>query len=280
MSRGPLRLFRHWSLPRLAGPWALPGDPREFPVFLLLGQSNMAGHGCVRPGDPWQAGDLAPAPGVLVFGGQGTVTSPRPRGWLRWRPAAHPLHLNQGSAGFGLGLPFARQLLEDTHATRVGLVPAAWGGAGIDVLGRGTPLYENAVRRARIAARDGTLAGVLWHQGETDAGGDPLARSHAAKLARLIGHLREDLEAPGLPVVIGDLGHFGDERRKLEAIQRRALVRAGLRQVADDDPHAAFVESEGLAGSDAVHFDRASLIEFGKRYADAFLVAAVSPQAK
>lgn len=269
--RAPRCFLRRWSLPRPVGPWRLPDDPAEFPVFLLLGQSNMAGHGCVRPGDPWQPGDLAPVPRVLVLGGQGTVNSPRPRGWSRWRPAAHPLHLNQGSAGFGLGLPFARELLEVTHATRVGLVPGAWGGAGIDVLGRGSALYENAVRRARIAARHGSLAGVLWHQGETDAGHDPLARSHSAKLARLIGHLREDLAAPGLPVMIGDLGHFGDERRKPDAIRRRSLIRAGLRRVAEDDPLASFVESDGLAGSDAVHFNRAALIEFGKRYARAFL---------
>lgn len=277
---GPLRLLRRWSLAKLTAPWEIPGDPGEFPVFLLMGQSNMAGHGCVRPSDPWQKGDRSPVPGVLVFGGQSTIKCPRPRGWLRWRPAAHPLHLNQGSAGFGLGLPFAVQLLADTHATRVGLIPAAWGGAGIDALGRGTPLYDNAVHRARIATRRGTLAGVLWHQGETDAAREPLVRSHPAKLAQLIGHLREDLDQPALPVVIGDLAPFGDDRRKLEAIQRRTRIRAGLRQVAEEDPHAAFVESEGLAGSDNVHFNRASLIELGKRYAAAFLDAALPPQAR
>ena len=139
---GLLRLLRRWFPGTLAGPWTIPEDRGEFPVFLLMGQSNMAGHGCVRPGDPRRKGDRRPVPGVMVFGGQGTIKCPRPRGWTRWRPAAHPLHLNQGSAGFGLGLPFAVQLLEDTHATRVGLVPAAWGGAGIDALGPGTPLWK------------------------------------------------------------------------------------------------------------------------------------------
>lgn len=272
---GLVRLYRRWFPASLSGPWTLPDDPGEFPVFLLMGQSNMAGHGCIRPGDPWHEGDRSPVPGVLVLGGQGTIRNPRPRGWTRWRPAAHPLHLNQRSAGFGLGLPFALQLLEDTHATRVGLIPAAWGGAGIDSLGRGTSLYENALHRARLAARHGTLAGVLWHQGETDAGREPLVRSHPAKLTRLIGDLREDLECPALPFVIGDLAPFGDDRRKLEAIQRRAQIRAGLRQVAAGVPHAAFVESEGLTGCDNVHFNRASLVEFGKRYAAAFLDAAI-----
>jgi hypothetical protein len=272
---GPPRWLLRWSLGRPGEPWAIPDHPADFPVFLLLGQSNMAGHGGIRPGDPWQPGDHAPVPGVLVFGGQGTVKSSRPRGWCRWRPAAHPLHLNQRSAGFGLGLSFARALLEEGHATRIGLVPGAWGGAGIDVLGRGSPLYRNVIRRARLAGRRGHLAGVLWHQGETDAGCEVLATAHAGKLVRLIAGLRGDLDCPHFPFLIGDLAPFGDERREPEAVDRRARVRAGLRQVAADDPHAAFVESEDLTGSDNVHFDRASLIEFGQRYA-----AAVPPQAK
>jgi len=279
MSRGPLRFLRRWSLPARSGDWSLPADPRDFPLFLLLGQSNMAGHGCIRPGDPWQAGDRSPRPGVLVLGGQGTDRSPRPRGWVRWRPAAHPLHLNQRSAGFGLGLPFAARLLEKALAPRIGLIPGAWGGAGIDALGPGTPLYENALHRARQAIRHGQLAGVLWHQGETDALREPLARSHAGKLARLIDRLREELGAPELPVLIGDLAPFGDSRRKPEAVARRALVRAGLRQVAAEDRRAAFVESEGLSGSDGVHFNRDSLVEFGHRYARAFIDAALPPQA-
>lgn len=269
---GRLRRFlRHWARPPLGGPWSIPADRGQFPVFLLMGQSNMAGHGCIRDDDPWQPGDLLPVPNVLSLGGQGTVKSTRPRGWIRWRPAAHPLHLNQKSAGFGLGLPFAARLLEENPGLTIGLVPCAWGGAGIDQLGPGSPLYENAVRRARFAARRGTLAGVLWHQGESDALGDPLARSHAEKLRRLIGRLRADLAEPLLPFLIGDLGHFGDERRKPDALARQSLVREGLREVARSDPRAAFVESDGLAGIDSVHFSRAALIEFGRRYAEAYV---------
>ena len=267
---GPRRFLRRWSLPRLDGAWSLPADPTRFPVFLLMGQSNMAGFGCIRASDPWQAGDFLPVPRVLVFGGQGTVKSASPRGWLRWRPASHPLHLNQGSAGFGPGLPFARRLLEESPGLTVGLVPCAWGGAGIDVLGPGMPLYENSLLRARLAAGNGTLAGVLWHQGETDCATEPLARAHAGKLARLIRTLRDDLESPRLPFLIGDLAPFGDDHRKAEGIRRRDLVRAGLRHVAEDAPHSAYVESSGLTGVDGVHFDRVSLIEFGRRYAEAF----------
>ncbi len=267
---GLRRFLRRWALPPLGEPWTIPADRNQFPVFLLMGQSNMAGHGCISDDDPWQAGDLAPVPQVLVLGGQGTAKSRRPRGWIRWRPAAHPLHLNQNSGGFGLGLPFAKRLLEDNSGLTIGLVPCAWGGAAIDLLGAGSPLYDNAVRRARIAANSGTLAGVLWHQGESDTRTDPLARSHAEKLGRLIDRLRFDLAEPQLPFLIGDLGAFGDERRKPDAVARQSVLRSGLRDVAHSVPHSAFIESDGLTGTDSVHFDRASLVEFGRRYAEAY----------
>jgi hypothetical protein len=267
---GPSRFLRRWGFPRLYGPWALPADPATFPVFLLMGQSNMAGWCRIDPADPSQADDLSPMPRVLALGGQCTVKSRRPRGWTRWRPAAHPLHLNQTSAGFGLALPFASRLLERQPELTIGLIPCAWGGAGIDQLGPGTPLHDNAVGRARRAALRGRLAGVLWHQGETDALHDVLAGAHAGKLAVLMARLRSNLATPELPFLIGDLGTFGDEKRDPAAVARRDVVRAGLRRVASETAHAAFVESAGLAGVDAVHFSRAALIEFGRRYADAY----------
>ena len=240
-------------------------------IFLLMGQSNMAGFGCVRPEDPWQPGDRDPIRGVLSLGGQCTLKSPLPRGWTRWRPASHPLHLNQGSAAFGLALPFAIRLREEMPDTMIGFVPCAWGGAPIDSLGPGTPLYVNAIRRARVAAKVGTLAGVLWHQGESDADHETLAPLHAGKLEALLLRLRQDLGSPDLPVLIGDLGDFGDEKRKPALVVRRATVRAGLRRVATEDPQAAFIESTGLPGVDSVHFGRSSLVEFGHRYAAAYL---------
>ena len=267
---GPIRFLRRWGFPRLVGNWELPADPAGFPVFLLMGQSNMAGWSTIDPSDGSQAGDLSPVPRVLALGGQCTLKSRRPRGWTRWRPAAHPLHLSQKGTGFGLALPFASRMLEKQPELMIGLVPCAWGGAGIDRLGPGTPLYDNAIRRARIAALRGTLAGVLWHQGETDSLDDSLARSHAEKLAALIARLRSDLDTPRLPFLIGDLGDFGNEKRDPAAIARQELVRGGLRRVAADTPHTAFVESGGLTGVDIVHFSRAAYIEFGQRYAEAY----------
>ena len=268
---GPSRFLLRWFPPPLRGAWKPPGCRKRFRIFLLMGQSNMAGYGCVRSDDPWQPGDFDPLPGVVVLGGQCTLQSALPRGRTRWRAAAHPLHLNQRSASFGLGLPFAARLREEMPDSMIGLDPCAWGGAPIDLLGPGSPLYRNAVHRARLAAKSGVLSGVLWHQGETDAESDTTAPAHAGKLSSLIRQFRVDLAAPELPFLIGDLAEFGDERRKAAGIARRDTVRRGLRQVAAEDAHAAFIGSTGLDGVDLVHFGREALIEFGHRYAATFL---------
>ena len=112
---------------------------------------------------------------------------------------------------------------------------------------------------------------MLWHQGETDALEGSLANSYSIKLAAFITRLRADLAIPDLPFLIGDLGTFGNEKRNPAALARQDLVRAGLRRVAVETDRAAFVESAGLPGVDIVHFSRPALIEFGRRYADAYL---------
>lgn len=271
MSFPSVQKFRRcWFPQKPRGLWAIPESRDEFDVFLLMGQSNMAGYGCIVAQDPWHPGDLNPIPGVLTFGGQGTVKSARPRGRLNWSPATHPLHLNQNSAGFGLGLEFARQLQLANPTRSIGLLPCAWGGAPISVLGPGTAIHKNSLKRARMAAQRGRLRAVLWHQGESDTDTTELATAHAERLLALIAGWRHALELPKLPFLIGDLAPFFEQIRRANdpvAAERVAVVRAGLRRVADADPDARFVESRDLTGVDPYHFGRRSLIEFGHRYA-------------
>jgi len=280
MKRTARRRFQlNWFPPPAAGPWKVPSSPDQFDVFLLMGQSNMAGFGCIREDDPWQSGDLDAVPGVVVMGGQSKLRSARPRGRAVWRPAAHPLHLNQNSCGFGLGLPFACRLREAAPERTVGLVPCAWGGAAIAEIHQGTPLFGNAVKRANIARQSGRLAGVLWHQGESDTVSEAAAHAHAGLLRRFMADLRGELGLPDLPFLIGDLAEFTEDfkrKRNPSAAEWNAQVRAGLREVAADDAHARFVESAGLDGVDDVHFGRNALIEFGGRYASAWLELARS----
>src|SRR5215218_6673519 len=98
----------------LIGPW-LPGqtpEPRNLDLFLLIGQSNMAGRGAIG------AEDRTVLPQVWVQAKD-----------LSWKPAVDPLHYDKPEiAAAGLGRSFARSLLAARPGASIGLIPAAFGG--------------------------------------------------------------------------------------------------------------------------------------------------------
>ena len=253
---------------------ALPSDHANFHLFLLMGQSNMAGYGCVNASDPWQKEDKEPVAGIWVLGGQGTVHSEKPVGAVEWRLGAHRLHLNQPTAQFGLGIDFAKTYMKAHPGVSVGLIPCAWGGSPISELNKGSAVYKNAMARISFATKRGTLKGVLWHQGESDSVNPTLASSYGGKLMQLIADIRQDSGVDNLPFLIGNLaefyGTYKDHSGRINLIDQ---IRQTLKETAEKVPHAAFVPSTGLTSPDKnmVHFDRKSLIEFGKRYAQAYL---------
>jgi hypothetical protein len=88
------------------------------------------------------------------------------------------------------------------------------GGTSIDEWSSDKPdkLYAAAVRRAKVALKDGTLAGILWHQGEADAG---KADAYPAKAVKLFADFRRDLAAGDhVPIVVGTIGEFKAEGEK------------------------------------------------------------------
>ncbi len=70
-----------------------------------------------------------------------------------------------------------------------------------------------------------------------------------------------------MPFVVGQLGIF--EERPWNDFRKQ--VDAAHQAVPEKVPHTAFVPSDGLTpNADLVHFDAASLREFGRRYAAAY----------
>ena len=129
---------------------ALPAR-ESFQLFLLAGQSNMAGRGKV------EAADLTPTPGVLMFDRAQT-----------WVPAVDPMHFDKPIAGVGLGRTFAASVLAATPGVTVGLIPTAVGGTRIDLWQPGmydeatrTQPWDDAIARASVALRAGTLKAIL-----------------------------------------------------------------------------------------------------------------------
>jgi hypothetical protein len=214
-------------------------------IFLLIGQSNMAGRGKV------EAEDQKVHPRVFMLTKD-----------LAWVPAVDPMHFDKPERiGTGLGKTFGAIVAEAEAGAVIGLVPAAFGGSALDEWRPGAPHYTAAVARAKAALKHGQLAGILWHQGESDRAPE-LVATYPERFAKMLAQLRTDLDAPDVPVVLGEIGRFCDDQ---------AGINAALAEAARRVPRAVLVPTEGLVDQgDKLHFDSASFRELGRRYARAW----------
>lgn len=228
--------------------------PKErFHLYLLIGQSNMAGRGKI-------ATEYAvSSEHILKFTKENA-----------WATGTDPLHFDKTVAGVGLGTSFARVMADATPGVTIGLIPCAVGGTPLERWCKGGDLYKQALVRAQLAMKDGTLKGILWHQGESESGSEEKSRSYGERLAKMVGDLRADLGAGEVPFVAGKLGEFLKRESKPGKPSFWPVVNELIGTLPQRVPRAAAVESKGLKHKgDELHFDTPSLREFGKRYAEA-----------
>ncbi len=230
-------------------------DPNErYDLYLLIGQSNMAGRGNI------EAQDTVTDPKVFMLN-KAEI----------WVPAKSPLHFDKPFAGTGLGLTFGKIMAENSKR-KIGLIPCAVGGTSISMWMPGaydkitqTHPYDDAVKRTKVALKSGELKGILWHQGEADATNEK-TRLYEARFDSLLMNLQKDLSVDirSVPVVVGELGRFYVKKAP-EAVNFNPL----LYHMSANRKNIRLVSSEGLTHKgDTVHFDAISLREFGKRYAE------------
>ena len=170
---------------------------KDFHLFILAGQSNMAGRG--------KLDDEArqPKPRIFSLNKDG-----------QWQPAVDPLHWDKTAAGTGIGKPFADVIAAKNPGISIGLIPTACGGSPISAWKPGafwdqtkSHPWDDAIARAKRAMQDGTLKAILWHQGEADSNAKD-APEYEKRLEDLITRFRTELNAPDLPFIIGQLGRF------------------------------------------------------------------------
>ena len=149
---------------------------QKFDLYLLMGQSNMAGRGKI------EAVDKTPHPRVLTLMTNNT-----------WEVAVEPItHDKPTILGVGPGLAFGKTMANQNPGVTIGLVSCAFGGTPLSRWQKGGDLYSNAVVRAKLAMKTGTLKGILWHQGESDS--QPgLAETYGDCLAQMIQDIRAQL---------------------------------------------------------------------------------------
>lgn len=224
-------------------------DP-NFHLYLLVGQSNMAGRGVLTS----EYGNLS-QPNVLMLNKEG-----------KWVVASHPLHFDKPArAGVGPGLSFGLEMAKADPSVRIGLIPCAVGGTAIEswepgAMDRVTKKYpyDDAIARLRLAMESGVIKGIIWHQGEANSRTEK-SEGYLEKLEALIQRLRKNAKDKNLPFVAGELGRYRDTYH---------LVNDQLRLLPGKVKHTALASSEGLVHKgDKTHFDAASATELGKRFA-------------
>ncbi len=230
----------------------IPTRKQDFHLYLLIGQSNMAGRGALVP-------DEQPHPRVLKLNKEN-----------QWVPATEPLHFDKPIAGACLATSFARDMASATpEKVVIGLIPAAVGGTPLSRWEKDGDLWKQALERLRIAQQHGTLKGILWHQGESDAT-PALAPTYGKRLATMITDLRSQLGTSNIPFVAGQLGMFMPDANPNGTPNLWREINKEIEALPTAVPHTAVVSSDALGHKgDKVHFDTPALRELGKRYAEA-----------
>ncbi len=222
--------------------------------FLIIGQSNMAGRGLLT-----EAAHLNTRKGALKVLRNG-----------RWQTMYRPVNPDRPFSGTCLAESFAGAYYDEHPNVEVGIIPCADGGTSLDQWREGGLLFDNAVHCARLAMRTSHLVGILWHQGEADCREEryPL---YLEKITALMRAIRRELKAETVPLVVGGLGDFLKDRSETPVLANYNYVNEALIKFAEKTEHTAFASAEGLtSNSDNLHFNHASLHEFGLRYYAAF----------
>jgi len=220
--------------------------------FLLIGQSNASGRGKACEVEPINNDKIL----VLRNG--------------RWRPMYVPVNPDRVSAGINLVESFA-DLYANEKNVKVGIIPCADGGTCLDQWVEGGLLFDHACYMAELASRTSTIAGVIWHQGESDCD-DFRYPVYEEKLNAIMSALKKRLGLYDVPFLLGGLGDYLEFCPRGEKFKNYIYVNEALKHYADNTEMTGFVSAEGLSSNpDYLHFSAEALREFGIRYYNEFI---------
>lgn len=255
-------------------------DP-NFHVYLAFGQSNMEGY-ANQPGDITSA-DKTSLPRFQVMGAVACSNLSRVKD--QWSPGIAPLfRCNTGLSPVDY---FARTLVDSLPTSvKIGIVPVAVAGTAIkgfmpNGVGKayyaglsadqaymrnianeyGGDPYARLVAMAKEAQKTGVIKGILFHQGETDAGPGTWSDDVKSIYNQLLADL--GVKAADVPFLAGEVYNNQSKNQTIDALPK--II-----------PTAYVISSSGLTlhTSDTqykVHFSAQSYREFGKRYAQQML---------
>lgn len=273
--------------------WRLAGDQIHHvgvgDLWLIAGDDNAVGFGGGMVDDP-------PEIGVHLFRRNET-----------WTLASHPLHdttgvrnsrfFTSGAVGHSPWLAFGRLIRRETGLP-VGLLPVGQEGTSLDDWqareeGEVTPALMSLLAFLKLASsyRDyssfslldggplflphpddppGTVAGLVWFQGNADCRRLGTANRYAATLTRFLETLRGLLSAPELPVVLCQLNRVIGVSRASESVLW-GRVREAQRAALYDIARVAVIPTLDAGLSDGIHNSASGNLLIGQRAARAAL---------
>ncbi|MBR2094941.1 MAG: T9SS type A sorting domain-containing protein [Fibrobacter sp.] len=247
-------------------------DP-NFHIYLAFGQSNMEGQGDIGSQDK----NVNERFQVLWAANNGSCSG-KTKG--KWATAVPPLAHCQG-AKLGPTDYFGRTMVEKTDPQiKVGVIVVAVAGCSIQLFDKngyanyarsqqswmtqrindygGNP-YGRLIEMAKAAQADGVIKGIIFHQGETDAGDG----NWPSKVKGVYDNIIKDLGLGNdIPFLAGEVLRSGSS----------AGANNNIAKLPQQSKNFYVVSSQGfnqaLGDGQNVHFTSQEYRDFGKRYAE------------
>lgn len=214
-------------------------------IYLLIGQSNMAGRANLK------SEDIHEIPNVYLLNRDN-----------KFEAASNPLNRystirkSLDMQKMGPGYQFAQTLSQNNRDIKIGLVVNARGGSSITEWNPSSKYLNEIIRRAREAQKYGRIKAILWHQGESD---QKSAKEYPKQFKKLLKTLRKSLKIKKLPIFIGELGKWRSSSLG---------INKALYKLAKKSKRVYLIKADSLTHKgDGTHFSRKSQLELGKRYA-------------
>lgn len=252
---------------------------RNFDVYLMIGQSNMAGRGYLNESDTINNID-----GVWILNAEGEPEPARVPFNL-YSTIRKEAELQRMSPTYS----FSQQMHAVT-GRNILIVQNARGGSSIKSWqpgGDGKNCYlDSAIVRCQQALKYGQLRGICWHQGETDIVGGTAGKSYVTRFKAMAKELRNRLGVhDDVPIIVGEVGQWAWSKNALfepdDTLVAKSAFSLGtnaislfndstLSRLCREVPNCHKVCSDGLTRlikeSDP-HFSREGQLELGNRYA-------------
>ncbi len=229
--------------------------------ILMIGQSNMAGRGDFEEVSPIDN----PRTYMLRNG--------------RWQPMSEPVNPDRSvvyplsgeervHSGISLAARFA-DCFAHYFDEDIGLIPCAEGGSKISEWAEGELLFDHALMQTKLAMRTSDLAGIIWHQGESDSKCSEDVEAYFDRLTGVIAALRRRLGREDLPVVMGELGDVSAYKNGVMRYWQE--INREIHRASAAIGNCGVASSAGLKlRHDKLHFNSTALRTLGERYFDIY----------